>query len=164
MIRQLPDTLAVTILLSWIELEDLGRLDAALCNRFERSNYISLVRRPIFVLRNSHGRCHSDEGNQRMDLIIMWLTKRQISSAELTVTTTFPDTGNSWLLYLRGHGTHVVRLISGAIRQPRRSSTLRSCFASYVIIAHTYKPSTAKLVYPRPVKSLSRCTGSTSPT
>jgi hypothetical protein len=110
MIRQLPDTLVVTILLSWIELEDLGRLDAALCNRLERSNYITLVRRPIFVLRTSHGQCHSDEGNQRMDLIIMWLTKRQISSAELTVTTTFPDTRNSWLLYLRGHGTHVRKI------------------------------------------------------
>jgi hypothetical protein len=45
-----------------------------------------------------------------MDLIIRWLTKRQISSAELTVTTTFPDTGNSWLLYLRGHGTHVRKI------------------------------------------------------
>jgi hypothetical protein len=61
MIRQLPDTLVVTILLSWIELEDLGRLDAALCKRLERSNYITLVRRPIFVLRTSHGQCHSDE-------------------------------------------------------------------------------------------------------
>jgi hypothetical protein len=101
---QLPDALTGNVLLLWIRLKDFGRLDAALCNKFDRANHFRLVCNPTFVLHNSYDAYVGGPCNKWMNSITAWLMRRQISSAELMITISFSDNNTDRLRYLHCRG------------------------------------------------------------
>jgi hypothetical protein len=123
LLRTLPETLAESVLLLWIGLKELGRLDAALCNRSERTNFLSLVCSPTFILRNCDVSRLSGQRFQRFDLITAWLVRRQISSSELTATTSFFENTTDRLRYVYGRGIHVRKV---SIWRDHGCTTLRN--------------------------------------
>jgi hypothetical protein len=123
LLRTLPEALAGNVLLLWIGLRDLGRLDAALCNKSKRANFLLLVSSPTFILRNCEVSHLSGQCFQRLDLIMAWLIKRQISSTELTATTIFFENNTDRLRYLLGRGIYVRKV---SIWRDHGCSTLRN--------------------------------------
>jgi hypothetical protein len=88
LICDLSEVLIDSLLLSWVKVEDVGRLDSAMCNKFQRPVFLSLINRDKFVL--DHSSVRQDRGepvDSRVDQFISWILARHVAVAELSVST-----------------------------------------------------------------------------
>jgi hypothetical protein len=114
LICDLSEVLIDSLLLSWVKVEDVGRLDSAMCNKFQRAVFLSLINRDKFVL--DHSSVRQDRGepvDSRVDQFISWILARHIAVAELSVSTSLVNDTDKRLKYLQHHGKHIKRVTLG---------------------------------------------------
>jgi hypothetical protein len=110
LICSLPKDLFHSLLLSWLEHADVGRLDSALCNIGERKQFLCSVRASDFVLLKCQ-RPIVEAGANRLDLLLKWLVKRRIATSQLPVTNSCVSDCDGRLSYLKRSGKHVHEVI-----------------------------------------------------
>jgi hypothetical protein len=103
LIRVLPEVLVDSLLRSWVEIIGLVRLDSAMCNAPERTSLFAYISGNSFAIENHT----SSAWHTHFDLLTMWIMKRQISVAELVVSTTFASWRTDRLDYLQRHGQRI---------------------------------------------------------
>jgi hypothetical protein len=103
LICNIPEDLVNTLLRFWVNAEDLGRLDSAMCNRSRRATFLSLVTSERFAIGDSD--IWQWDG-AFIDRFAQWLMQRSIAVAELTVTKSFIENESARQTYLIRHGTH----------------------------------------------------------
>jgi hypothetical protein len=113
LIYRLPSDLTVNLLLSWVSVEEVGRLDSATCNNTERRCFESLLDGNDFVFRNRH---QPIKGRTDMfskpHLFTTWLIKRKIAVEELMLFAEYClSCGNiERYNYLRRKGRHIRKI------------------------------------------------------
>jgi hypothetical protein len=98
----LPDMLVVGTLTSWVNVADLGRLDTATCNKFEREHYLNLVSEPTFVIQNPW-----KDADNPSDMFVKWIIKRQVAVSALAMTGTLLSSRSERQKYLKHCGKHI---------------------------------------------------------
>jgi hypothetical protein len=133
LICDLSEVLVDSLLLSWVVVEDVGRLDSAVCNTSQRPTFLSLVNRDKFVFQQPPARQDRGENNDpHVDQFLSWVMRRDIAVAELIVSSSFTNNTDVRFRYLQLHGKyiHKVTLRKGA-------GTLRNYKAAFKdICAH----------------------------
>jgi hypothetical protein len=107
---RLPEVLVHSVLLSWVRVKDLVRLDSAVCTRTERMNFLTLVCDAKFVIQNACVYTNRGEHRVKTDLLASWAIRRHIATAELTVTCVLAENRSNRQAYLQRHGKHVRRI------------------------------------------------------
>jgi hypothetical protein len=104
----LPDDLFCGLLLSWLRLVDIGRLDSAICKSKDRPKFLSLLSGPSFVLSiMPHGNGRHRRYKLLNDHFTAWLFKRLVAASDLSINAWFAVNHSERLAYLRRHGRHV---------------------------------------------------------
>jgi hypothetical protein len=133
LICDLSEDLVETILKSWVNVEDVGRLDSAMCNRSERPTFLSLLSGDQFALGHPLARdgCDekSDDGDEKseacIDPFLSWAMGRHIAVTELIVSASFTSNTDKRLKYLRHHGKHIQK-----VALDECAGTARNCKAA----------------------------------
>jgi hypothetical protein len=104
----LPDVLVISLLLSWTDVRDIGRLDSAICSRSARAYILDLISDSQFVLQRTYDR----ERNAMW--LIRWIMIRQIATTEIQVSCADMNCPGR-LSYLRRHGRRIrcVKVVLG---------------------------------------------------
>jgi hypothetical protein len=90
LICDLSEVQVDSLLLSWVVVEDVGRLDSAMCNTSQQPTFLSLVNRDKFVLQQPRARQDRGENNDpQVDQFLSWVMRRDIAVAELIVSSSF---------------------------------------------------------------------------
>jgi hypothetical protein len=112
LVWRLPETLAYDLLLSWIDVHDVGCLDSALCSNSQRDKFASLTSQPNFIVRNDL-KLHLDAPPYAgVNSFTAWIIKRQIAVEKLWVTSSFADSRTERHSYLQLHGGAVIQIVS----------------------------------------------------
>jgi hypothetical protein len=108
---ELPEVLVNSILLSWLELVGVGRLDSALCNHVQRANFLSAINDPDFMLHKEI--MPVNQGVASLDGFAAWAMKRNIASTFMTVTpaTACSHDERARYLQLRGENIQEVAIV-----------------------------------------------------
>jgi hypothetical protein len=96
----LPDVLVISLLLSWIDVRDIGRLDSAICKRSARAYVLGLISNSQFVLQRTYGR------EQNACWLIGWIMLRRIATTEIQLSCADMNCPGR-LSYLRRHGGRI---------------------------------------------------------
>jgi hypothetical protein len=109
---KLPEMVAVSVLVSWVGVKDLGRLDSAMCNKMARKPFLKLVSQPAFVIQNPWR--DSDEPS---DVFVTWIMRRFVTVSALSITDSLLRSRSERQKYLKHCGKHVhsvdVRFVPG---------------------------------------------------
>jgi hypothetical protein len=79
LICDLSDDLVESLLISWVDAEDVGRFDSALCNRSLRPTFLTLMNGDQFALGHPLDRCDYDESDVLADRFLSWAMRRNIA-------------------------------------------------------------------------------------
>jgi hypothetical protein len=101
----LPDVLMVGVLVSWVGVVDIGRLDTAMCNKCEREHFLKFVSQSTFVIQNP---CSSTGVSG--DAFAKWIMERQIAVSNLIISGILLRSSSERLNYLM-HCGKVVRRV-----------------------------------------------------
>jgi hypothetical protein len=124
----LPEVLVGSLLVSWVNVEHVGRLDSALCNISQRPTFLKLVNRDNFVFgRPSVCQGRDQEVGLRLFQFQLWLVERDIAVAELAICGSLTHDADKRSRYLQRHGKHIHRVTVGV-----DAGKLRSCEAAIV--------------------------------
>jgi hypothetical protein len=83
LILWLPRDLFRSLLLSWLGLADVGRLDSAICNTCLRMEFLISVTETDFFLSNFYEPAVEEGAENRLDSFLKWLTRRGIATTNL---------------------------------------------------------------------------------
>jgi hypothetical protein len=112
LIWSLPETLVCGLLLLWVDIHVVARLDSALCNKVQREKFLSLFREASFIIRNDL-KLHLDPPPYaNVNFYTAWVLKRQISVAKVWVTSCFVNSTAARRTYLQNHGKSVLQVLS----------------------------------------------------
>jgi hypothetical protein len=102
-ILHLPEVLVYDVLLSWVSVGELGRLDTAFCNRVSRKQFLRFIRSRHFVIRLLYEprEYNSFLLEKNRDRIGEWLLTRGIAVRSLIVTEAFAKNSNRRRYYLK---------------------------------------------------------------
>jgi hypothetical protein len=101
----LPGDLFRSVLLSWLRLVHIGRLDSAICNSVERYLFINLIRGSDFVLSHvPFGRQGSPDDVTRGEHFTGWLFTRDVAVTDVCITAWFARNHRERLTYLQRNG------------------------------------------------------------
>jgi hypothetical protein len=106
----LPEVLAHSLFLSWMDIEDVGNVDTAMCSKLQRSHWIAIISGTKFVVRTDlRTPCLeiSPREKLRANRFTVWILKRQVAVAKLRVTPTFVGNRIASIRYLRRHGNSI---------------------------------------------------------
>jgi hypothetical protein len=108
---ELPEVLVNGILLSWLELVGVGRLDSALCNHVQRANFLSAINDPDFMLHKKIMPVNQSAAS--LDGFAVWVMKRNIASTVMTITpaTACSPGERARYLQLRGENIQEVAIV-----------------------------------------------------
>jgi hypothetical protein len=114
-ITDLPNTLTCCLLLWWVTPVDLCRLDSAVCNEVVRTQYLSIVRSPLFVVRplKPTGMTNSNFVKFMVGLIA-WVIGRQITTSVVDVDAYFQQPVAERTAYVKRHGSRVRKVTIAA--------------------------------------------------
>jgi hypothetical protein len=104
---QLPLELASKILLMWVDLEDIGHLDSALCNKTERASYLSLVSNASFVISRSFTPHEGNAGGIRVRSFTSWFLLRGVAVTNVSVNAAWVANQGQSRNYIHLHRRHV---------------------------------------------------------
>jgi hypothetical protein len=110
LVFRLPKDLFHSLLLSWLGLADVGRLDSAICNTCLRMEFLISVTETDFVFSSFYEPVLEEGAENRLDSFLKWLTKRGIATTRLTVTNSRSIDFNEKLNYLRLNGKCVTEV------------------------------------------------------
>jgi hypothetical protein len=124
----LPEVLVGSLLVSWVNVEHVGRLDSALCNTSQRPTFLKLINRDNFVFgRPSVCQGRDEVVGLRLFQFQLWLVERDIAVAELAICGSFTHDADKRSRYLQRHGKHIHRVTVGV-----DAGKLRSCEAAII--------------------------------
>jgi hypothetical protein len=127
LIWSLPETLVCDLLLSWVDVLVVGRLDSALCNKVQRDKFLSLFCQASFIIRNDL-KLHLDAPPYaNVNFFTAWVLKRQISVERVWVTSTFVNSPAARRIYLQNRGNTVLQVLS-RIPSDAGGSTVEDAF------------------------------------
>jgi hypothetical protein len=115
----LPEILVDRLLLSWVKVKDVGRLDSSVCNKSLRPTFLSLVSRDQFVFELPSFHVTRDLP------FLSWTMRRCIAVVELVISTSFTNHTDKRLKYLQHHGGHIRK-----VTLRRGAGTSRNCKAA----------------------------------
>jgi hypothetical protein len=105
LIFNLPGDLFRSVLLWWLRLVHIGRLDSAICNSVERYLFINLIRGSDFVLSHvPFGRQGSPDDVTRGEHFTGWLFTRDVAVTDICITAWFATNHRERLTYLQHNG------------------------------------------------------------
>jgi hypothetical protein len=122
LICKLPEELFCNVVLSFIDLGDVGRLDSAICNKVDRGSFITQINGPNFVLPH----CNLSRGGalkMSQNVFTMWTMKRGIAVADLRVTPAIAANNSDRLIYLQRNGVHVRKVTVTGYILPSTNTT-----------------------------------------
>jgi hypothetical protein len=125
LICDLSEVLVDSLLLSWVSVEDVGRLDSAMCDGSQRPVFLSLISRDSFVLHPPICQDSDEQIDHHVDRFLAWVMRRHISVAELTVCTSFTCDTEKRPKFLERHGNHIAKVNLG-----NAGGTLSNCKAA----------------------------------
>jgi hypothetical protein len=105
LLLKLPEALFNSLLLQWMDLMDVGRLDSAMCSTTKRSNFLTLVSEPNFVCCKYF--VPEQRTEERLDLLLKWMAQREVATSELTVSNSWATKSSEILIYLQRKGRYV---------------------------------------------------------
>jgi hypothetical protein len=106
----LPEELIHSLLSSWVDVEDFGRLDSATCNKLSRVNFLRLVHAPGFVISRYCEPRIANRGRQLVNQFIEWVMRRNLAITGLRFTPSFELTECGWTEYLQCHGNRITAI------------------------------------------------------
>jgi hypothetical protein len=109
----MPEVLVMDLLLLWVEVDGIGRLDSAVCCTNLRGRFLEVVCSPGFVL--THHRCKLPQANtedisKHLEQFTAWILARRIAVTKFTVTGAFTDNCARRLIYLMHAGKHIQKI------------------------------------------------------
>jgi hypothetical protein len=113
LISGLPDEYVHALLLSWLNVKAIGRLDSAVCNKIERLHFLNVVGGDKFVLGQTYVRSDWEEDLTPVDIDMFtaWFMRRKIAVAEIIVTKAIVHKRDVVATYVKRHGHHVRSVI-----------------------------------------------------
>jgi hypothetical protein len=105
LLLELPEALFNRLLLQWMDLVDVGRLDSAMCSTTKRSNFLTLVSEPDFVCCKYF--VPEQRIEERLDLLLKWMAQREVATSQLTVTNSWATKSSEIFIYLQRKGRYV---------------------------------------------------------
>jgi hypothetical protein len=104
----LPNELIHNVLASWIDAQDIGHLDSAVCGELVRENFLRAVRAPGFAIRQYESRTLNHKHSCELDdWFAAWIMTRDFRITELTVTGSFVSNRQGRINYLKRHGKQI---------------------------------------------------------
>jgi hypothetical protein len=105
-LTRLPTELASKFLLTWVDLEDIGHLDSALCNKTERAGYLSLISNASFVISKRFEPREGNAGGILVRSFTSWFLLRGVAVTHISVNAAWvanPGHSRNYLHLHRGH-------------------------------------------------------------
>lgn len=127
----IPAVLLCELLSNWLEIQELGKLDSAICSKVCRSTFLDAISHP-------HFRCMGNPNRSIDDFHLLWLFKRRVRLQSLCVSD--PDVNLSStectvfnrLDYLDIYYRNRLRLIMDACASNLKMIILRGCETTFV--------------------------------
>jgi hypothetical protein len=110
MLWSLPEELIHSLLSSWMDVEDFGRLDSAMCNKLSRVNFLRLVHTPGFVISRCCEPRIANRGRHVVNQLIKWVMRRDLAITGLRFTPSFELTECGWTEYSQCHGNRITAI------------------------------------------------------
>jgi hypothetical protein len=106
-LTRLPMELASKFLLTWVDLDDIGHLDSALCNKTERADYLSLISNTSFVISKGFEPREGNAGGILVRSFTSWFLLRGVAVTHVSVNAAWVANRGQSLNYLHLHRHHV---------------------------------------------------------
>jgi hypothetical protein len=106
LICELTEVLVHSLLLYWIDVEDIGRLDTAICNRVQRAALLRIVAQDSFIVSRCFNPGDSSRSEDRLSSFSAWVVKRQIAVSNFAWASTLPATPKSGVVPDEARQTH----------------------------------------------------------
>jgi hypothetical protein len=114
MLWNLPEELAHNVLSSWVGVDDVCRLDSAVCSKALRATFLRVIRLTGFVISSCYEppmwKFHPSRVSELRDQFMVWIMSRDLAISEVAVTRSFVQDEYERISYLQRHGEKITAI------------------------------------------------------